>query len=691
MRKPKTNRTRAAALLGAAVLVSSCARAAEPTAPPSSPPAPGEPAEFARIPKSHPRLLVGKEAGPRRLSINEFRKLAPKELLKRPVKRKDPSVHALRYILAGKDEEAAAAVALLKVRGSMHYQKIDLWLPQYALAYDWIHDWKGLAAEDRATIEENILAGGRACLGLTTGPGRQVFHNSYAQMLGTLGMAGLALFDRPEGRKLLATAVKQYETEWMAAWDYKGGAVHEGASYAPEFAKPMYQFLAAYTSATGRDMFSENEKAGKGLSEFLHWMDWIERPDGTYSREGDIVTGWRATTVAERAYLYDLGDAFLFKLAAHVDHPSSKFLPARARIVHRHGLYAYREDNLAWAAAFRAIQKADPMGRYGPHAPPVLPPARLFGRGAMGFVVMRSGRGEKDAHLTFHCGDHFGNHQHFDQGHFAIFAGGAELAIDNGYYSKYGGPHFKRYWKSSWAHNTVCVRRENAKDGWTGEQRHLEMKECFSVADYKQNRLKKFETGDLLGFKSGMDWAWASGDASKAYPVDVLKKFVRQIVYLKDASALIVYDEVTPARKADRPVFLVQCVKEPIIDETHVRTLHAGQVLDVQPILPAADAVKLEAVHGPDVHGKKIWEGARKSTVEKLGAWRVEVSRKDGGPTRFLVVLSWGEMPAGLPGPLPKVELLEKDGRVGVRLAGAKREVLFDADPAKPPEVRAAE
>lgn len=657
----------------------------------SAPAGEAEPAEFEKVPKTHPRLLVGQEAAPHRLSLEELRKLVPADAadfgIPHEGRKPDATVHALRYLLSGKDEDAAAAVKILKVRGSMHYQAIDLWAGNYALAYDWVHDWKGLSDEDRKAIEENLLAAGRGCVGLTSREGRQVFHNSYGQMLGTMGLAGLALFDRPEGRELLALAVRQYEKEWMAAWDHKGGAVHEGASYAPEFYKPTYQFLAACSSATGRDLFAENEQqGGRGLSEFLHWMDWVERPDGTYSREGDIVIGWRAQSTVERAYAYDLGNVFL-------PLPRREGWPVRwaagDRIVKLRGAGAYRSDNVAWAAVFQALLKRREAAEQAmPKVPsePLPPPlARLFGRDAMGFVVMRSGADQNAAHLTFHCGDHFGNHQHFDQNHFAIFAGGRELALDNGYYSAYGKPHFLNYWKSSWAHNTVCVRRQDAGEAYEGGQRHLEMKECASVEDYRKNRTR-FETGTFLGFKTEGNWAWAAGDASKAYPEDVLKQFVRQIAYLKDESALVVYDEVEPAREADRPVFLLQCVREPGIEGANVLVANGEMVLIAQPLLPAAEDAKVEKVYGPDVHGKLIWEGARKETVERTGAWRVEISRKTGGKARFLAVLSWRPVSVAAARPaLPEVGLAGAEGRVGARVGAV--EVVFDPDPSKPPAV----
>lgn len=683
----------------AALLAASCATPVDYRKAPYRPPSQKAqidytmPAEFSSVPTNHPRIFISGQPGPFSLSVPELRANLPTELRIPPEAstNHDVAILALNYVLTGKDEYARAATEALKVRGDMHYQKLDEWVPQYAVAYDWIYNWPGITEDDHVTIEGNLIVAARACQYLTVGSGRQIFHNSYAQMLGIPGLVGLTLFEKPEGKKMLMLALSQYRKEWIGGMDFQNGAINEGASYAREYYITMFPFLAAYAGATGVNLFIENEHSGKGLSSMLDWLDSIERPDGSYSREGDIVSGigayetdpekrvnlydWRAVNLREKAVAFDFGLAYL---------RLPRFAVPRDRIFARQGQAAYGEENLAYSVVCRALLKRTPLP--SPAQPPAEPPtARLFGRNAMNFVVMCSGVAPDSTHITFHCSDHFGFHQHFDQNHFAIFAGGVPLAIDNGYYASLGTPFCTNYWKSAWAHNTVAVRRENADtNSWFGSQRCLELHTCYSVDDYKKNR-RRFDTSELLGFRADTNWAWVSADASLAYDRDVLEQFVRQMIYLKTENTLLVYDETDTARSSDRPVFLLQCPTEPVIEGDTVTVVNGKMKLLIQPLLPKASELRIAKVYGPDANGVQYWEGAKKEPFDRIGGWRVEISGKSGGPTRFLVALAWRPV-SSAERSKRAMRLIKRWREVGVEMQGY--EVLFNTDSRKEPVVR---
>ncbi len=80
--------------------------------------------------------------------------------------------------------------------------------------------------------------------------------------------------------------------------------------------------------------------------------------------------------------------------------------------------------------------------------------------GASGYHVLRSGWSREAQHLVFDCGPlGEGNHGHFDALSFELAAHGRALIVDPGRYtySEAGATNWRVHFRSTAAHNTVCV------------------------------------------------------------------------------------------------------------------------------------------------------------------------------------------------------------------------------------------
>lgn len=319
-----------------------------------------------------------------------------------------------------------------------------------------------------------------------------------------------------------------------------------------------------------------------------------------------------------------------------------------------------------------------------------LPLSRIF-RGK-GLVLARSSwdwdsAGKSDAHtwLSFHCGDYFGDHTHFDINSFTISHGG-ELAIDAGRYDDDWGvdywkdtgdssrirlSQFFNYYQRTIAHNTILVKDPDEVIGLNlvndgGQLQLLRVNDMRNVPeDYDQGNFPsedgigtcdwatnpgRWETGDITAYKATADFMYVRGDGTKAYSPAKMKSFVRQMIYLQP-DILVVMDRVVTTREQLKKTWLLHSVNEPVIHDggkSFELTDKEGRLVCV-PVLPRNLVVS--KVGGPgneflvdSVHFKagmnSLIAPSEFHYGEIAGAWRVE--EQPGTPAKedyFLNVL----------------------------------------------------
>lgn len=86
-----------------------------------------------------------------------------------------------------------------------------------------------------------------------------------------------------------------------------------------------------------------------------------------------------------------------------------------------------------------------------------------------GYYIMRSGWSLQDTVVLFDCGPlgpkHSCGHSHADALSFCLYSGGAQRIVDSGVY-EYKNGHWRSYFRSTAAHNTIVVDGENQSDVW---------------------------------------------------------------------------------------------------------------------------------------------------------------------------------------------------------------------------------
>jgi len=194
-----------------------------------------------------------------------------------------------------------------------------------------------------------------------------------------------------------------------------------------------------------------------------------------------------------------------------------------------------------------------------------------------GYVYARSSWDEDVTYFFFKCGNRFTAHQHLDVGTFLIYKEG-ELVGDGGHYDGFGTPHDVNYHLRTIAHNTIRVI--DPEESWEvkergsiragnvtandGGQRYDWPQHNGAVADAAQWNAQKeiWETGTILAFEERGDHVFIKADCTKAYSPEKLEKMIRQIVFLRPGTIVIV-DTVRVKDPAFKTIWNLQAMKRP--------------------------------------------------------------------------------------------------------------------------------
>jgi len=171
-----------------------------------------------------------------------------------------------------------------------------------------------------------------------------------------------------------------------------------------------------------------------------------------------------------------------------------------------------------------------------PKAPTDLPQAKYFRD--IGWVAMHSALWDPQEIMLFFKSSWYGsfNHSHADQNQFVLNAFGEALAIDSGYYYKYGGEHDKGWLRQTKAHNCVLV-------GGQGQP----------IFDLNAE-------GRIAAFVHGADFDYTVGDAAAAY-AGALERFDRHIVFARSqATARPDYFVIFDSLRAAKPNTFTWCL-----------------------------------------------------------------------------------------------------------------------------------
>lgn len=602
---------------------------------------------------------------------------------------KDPAtaveVDSIRYLLTQDAElgrrSAAAALRLLReTKFDMHEEDVSRPIGRLmvtgAIVYDWCYPV--LTADQKRAYGREFLRIARILQAGSPPPDGAAITDHYSEYLvmRNLLSTGVAIYD--EDPEMYRQAAAQFFRLFVPPrnWWYRGGAYHQGTSYAG--------------TRCGAEMFPLWIFARMGFpgvydpaQQFMpYWWIYMRRPDGQTLRSGDgQFTNNHLWSVLTASYYKDP-----YVMADYLSGPE-------VGSVHRLFEFLWRDPDLVP----RPVSEL-PLSRYMDSP--------------FGWMVARTGWDADGVIAEMKVNVfNFNEHQHSDAGAFQVYYKGP-LAIDSGIYEGtgggYGSPHDTNYAKRTIAHNCLLIfdpaetfvrgKRRPGNDGGQvppnggeepGDQRLFTLTRPASLADV----VAHYRTGEVLGHGFGPDpkspaYTYLKGDITQAYGRKV-SRVERSFVFLNLAgervrAALVVFDRVVSTSAAFRKYWLLHSMEQPRIEGTAITLAPEqrgwqGKLVD-QVLLPVA--ADITPVGGP---GKEFWVFGRNYPSQpppdrnpndyEIGEWRVEVSPRDAAKDDTL--LNVMEIMDRDVSPLP-VGRIDAGAVVGARIADCT--VLFQRD-----------
>ena len=536
-----------------------------------------------------------------------------------------------------------------------------------AMVYDWCFHL--MSAQQRAYVVTRFTQIA-ATMEIGFPPSRQgavVGHGSDNQLLRDQLAAAIAFYD--EAPLVYNIVAGRFFADYIAPrnYAYAAQAYHQGASYG------TVRFLAdMYAAWLFRRMGAAPVFDPVQQMTPYHWL-YTRRPDGQWMRDGDVYHS--SYTNSRQTW----SEPLAFMLPATYYNNSTLKQEYLKQSLQQSTSFIHAKDSI-WPILLGNT------GMDSTPSPATLPLTKYFPDPA-GLMIARTGwtdgihveSGNVVATMKL-GGDWFGNHEHYDAGHFQIYYKGG-LAIDSGIYSgrdvtdpaiplEYGSAHDMNYHKRSIAHNTMLVYDPGENfDGYAndGGQR-FPGEEPQSLAELANG----YKVATVLRHQSGPQaqaphFSYIKGDLTAAYSSKV-RQFQRSFVFLnlKDANhpaALIVFDKVSASDAGFRKTWLLHSQSEPEIsgdtvviqrtDWDYNSTLQYSGKLINRTVLPTNAVLAKVGGSGNEFSvggiNYPIQPEADYST-EEAGAWRLEVSPPAASETDlFLNVMQVMDAGSALP------------------------------------------
>jgi len=414
-------------------------------------------------------------------------------------------------------------------------------------------------------------------------------------------------------RDRIATELMDGATTMLATEDFADPSVFSYHNYAARFlCLPSFvsAALEGYTGCRNR-CEAWREKVTKCFTNILEITDFAT-PEGSYHESMDYMRiTWasltllaelqRTTTGIDPAQHYSLfrniSNTYLYKLLPDGT-PSREgdneypILDSRDTSVIGYAVNRFKDPYSAWLlrnSGFFAKQWTLPVLEFLWNDPEVTPsdpalasendlPRQRYFPG-VGHLAIRDGWMKDSTWIEFDCGAYLAKHQHLDQNQINIYHRGY-LAIDSGAdYTDSESPHYLNYYRRTIAHNSVLVYEPSEQFFWSenllraandGGQRMNSSRYWNTIRSPKDWQ----RTRDLwdLGSMRVVDYVpgqyhYALGDATRAYSVEKVKKFTREIVYVPPQNLLFVFDCVVSANPSFRKAWLLHGVNQPLVDQ----------------------------------------------------------------------------------------------------------------------------
>ena len=218
-------------------------------------------------------------------------------------------------------------------------------------------------------------------------------------------------------------------------------------------------------------------------------------------------------------------------------------------------------------------------------------PLILYNGGYLGQFIVHSSWEETSASVLMKIGERTtGNHDHDDAGSFQIYYKGP-LAVDSGFYDKYGSDHWSLYHQRTIAHNSIVLYRHNGDTTTLLQQRETGEFTSNNVNDWLNN--DDFKTGEIKGhefkytdsYLNHPKYAYIAGDISAAYESSAyVTRLDRRMLAVYDTNNpsvplyFFVYDYIVAQNNYDEKTFLLHVKEAPVVSsDKHSAYVDSGK------------------------------------------------------------------------------------------------------------------
>ena len=592
----------------------------------------GLPASLEILPE-HPRLFFRSEAwGTQSLTEEMIRGRMQAEGAEAVLASLGDSLPnlALRGLIL--EDEGAAAAAIEGLVAPLEFGEMTtdegIQVAWRAMAFDWLYNHPQFSKEKKERAAGEIAKGAEQLVEALESAAH-IFHTRMYGWPTGIALAGLALHgSHPDGQRFADYGAAFYRERLFPARQLQDGTVHNGFGYGRKYTMWMVgHFLSCWYSATGENLWMEiREEQGDWARNEMLFCIYGRYSDHSYFRLGDAYSiqsdhySFRAASERAWAYRDPVGVGFLrFLIEQNRDRPLN--LEAGEE---------YISGVLDGSSGYYYFLFYDPDAPSESHT--TLPKKKLFSPRGTGMVVWKSGWDESDTTVFFKCGNYFGDHGHFDQGHLDIYRR-RPLLVDSGSYLTFRGPFRMEYWRKTVAHNSLLLV-DPAVPNDEGGQRVFHSQSDATIEEYRENL--ESETGDIVDYRVEPGLAYVAGDLTAAYPGERALRVTRELAFAQDRF-LIVLDRILLSRQGLDPRVLWHCPVQPELAEgvKGFSVTRGESVARVRVLIPEESQVSW--VEGFKV-GDELYEAeGHRRALDDQGVGRVEVSGPIGSEQQLFV------------------------------------------------------
>ncbi len=552
---------------------------------------------LAEIKAERPRVLLRRSSTPHAISLAQLKAIPRDADFRRMLAQLKGNNHAAAQAMVWllTDDRAAAEKAVARMRSYRYPGQVDTFhiygrLTEFGLAYDWLYHYEGFTPEIKAEVRAKVLP--LAQHGIRVADDH-MFHNYIWMSAGGTAIWALATAGEDQQADQLFEQIRnRFNTGLYPAWAYLDGLPSEPMGY-----WALYVFTPGVLTLLGAQSAFDVDLVG-AVANQQH--DWLRRhfrnliqstlPNMRYIPWGDLQSGPNGGVTHEMAGIID---AVTWALRSREGAYFSDFLATGPRGLGRF----YGETAVFYMLYTRQLDTR-------PAEPPL---SFLAGGGQSGHFVARSGWDDAATIVAFTCTDHFGDHHHYDQGSFTIYRQGL-LAVDPPVYRRTRGPQQKTEY-----HNTLLLGGQ--------PQRPVRGQWFKTVEEFRQNLRggRKLETGDVLFHKEAGSWAAVAGQFAQAYPPELIRSCVRQLLFVRPDRVVIVDHLLAPPGETLPVVqWLLQLPKPPSLDGDGLWATHGRSWLRCRGIMPGGSVPAVTATEVNTHRASFSYEGKAGLTLVHL-------------------------------------------------------------------------